>query len=99
MAKMLRTRFVVARYRCDTNALFGQRYGHGCSAQSLSAPPPPTASFRADLDGPIRFSGTRRVRSVERFDQIVVPRQRASGSEEEREPRIMLVDDVDLLAN
>ncbi len=59
----------------------------------------PLTSFRVNRDGPTRFSGVRRIRNIERFDQVVVTRQRTTGSEEEREPRIVLVGEVALLAN
>lgn len=59
----------------------------------------PLTSFRADADGVTGVSGTRRVWSIERFDQVVVTRERTAGTEEEREPRIMLVGEVALLAN
>lgn len=59
----------------------------------------PLTRFRVDQDGTARFSGTRRVQNIERFDQVVVTRQRTRGSEVERDPRIVLVGEMAVLAN
>ncbi len=59
----------------------------------------PLTKFRVDGDGPTRFSGVRRIQNIERFDQVVVTRQRTRGSEVERDPRIMLVGEIAVLAN
>lgn len=59
----------------------------------------PLRRFRVDQDGSARISGTRRILNIERFDQVVVTRQRTTGPEKEREPRIVLVGEVALLAN